>query len=468
MSVVADGKKRNAGHGLGVTVLPEWAQAEGIDQVLDRLQSAGVTAVATSPYVMEPVADGEGSREPPADGGAGKVRLLDRPLWGRRALFVRTAPSFAPDHARYAGLAYQPPEPDALTMREGAVVGRFLEAAKARGMTTHLQVQAAIPPGYRVQFGGPKPADQPLGPDGEPVPGRVDLNASLASPDIRAYGAALLADLAAQYPGVDAIRIDWPEIPPYAFGALFFDFSEHALATAREMGFDPERMRADTLALQQALAGLDDAALGAAGPDALDRALARWPGVADLIAVRRRMVVDLVTQYRAALPNHVALVPQAFPPPFTRLSGFDFAAVGGIADLVGVKLYTMHWPMMLRNWGEAIAAMAPGASGRAIAAALVRLTGTGDPEPDSLEALRYPEPDEPHPASDRAMAEKIRAARAEAGGAPIAAFAHAYGPREDVIRRLRVAWEASDGHVWINRYGYLSDEKFAAMKAVTA
>ncbi len=459
---------RGAARGLGVTVLPEWPQAEGVNAVLDRLQAAGVTAVATSPYVMEPVADGEGSREPPADGGAGAVRLLDRPLWGRRALHVRTAPSFAPNRARYQGLAYQPPEPDALTAREGKLVARFLAAAKARGMTTHMQVQSAIPPGYRVQFGGPLPADQPLGPDGAPVPGRVDLNASLASPDILAYGEAMLADLADQYPDVDAIRIDWPEIPPYHFGALFFDFSPHALAVAEAMGLDGARMRADTVVLLRDLAALDDGALDAAGPDALDRALAARPGVADLLAVRRRMASDLLARYRAALPDHVGLVPQAFPPPFHRLSGFDFAAAGKVADLVGVKLYTMHWPMILRNWGEALAALAPKASGRAIAQALVRLTETGDPAPEGIASLRYPEPDEPHPAGDEAMAGKIRLARAEAGGAPIAAFAHAYGPLEDVIRRLRVAWEASDGHVWINRYGYLSDEKLAALKAVTA
>lgn len=451
----------------GVTVLPEWAQAEGIEAVLDRLEAAGVTAVATSPYVMEPAPDGEGSREPPADGGAGKVRLLDRPLWGKRALSVRTAPSFAPERARYEGLAYQPPEPDALTAREGAIVGRFLAAAKARGMTTHLQVQSAIPPGYRVQFGGAQGADEPLGPDGEPVPGRVDLNASLASPDILAYGAALLSDLAAQYPGIDAIRIDWPEIPPYHFGALFFDFSPHALAFAEGMGIDVERMRADTLALRDELTALDDARLGAASPQMVLETLARHPGVGDLLAVRRAMVKGLLARYRAALPTDVALVPQAFPPPFHLLSGFDFGAAGEWAPLIGVKLYTMHWPMILRNWGEALRALAPAASGGALAAALVRLLDTRDADPDSLEAIRYPEPDEAHPASDRAMADKIRRARKAAGKTPVAAFAHAYGPLDDVVRRTRVAWEASEGNVWLNRYGYLSDEKLAALKEVT-
>lgn len=457
-----------AGRTLGVTVLPEWAQAEGVDAVLDRLQAAGVTALATSPYVMEQVADGEGSREPPADGGAGDVRLLDRPLWGRRDIWVRTAPSFAPNRALYEGLAYQPPEPDALTAREGAVVARFLEAAKARGMTTHLQVQSVIPPGYRVQFGGPRAADQMLGPDNAPVEGRVDANASLASPDVLAYGEAMLADLAAQYPSVDAIRVDWPEIPPYDFGALFFDFSPHALAVAQELGLDTEQMREDTLRVLADLGRLDDAALDGATDAVLDDALAARAGVADLLALRRALSLRLLERYSAALPAGVALVPQAFPPPFNRLSGFDFAAAGRVANTIGVKLYTMHWPMMLRNWGDALALRAPKASGRAIAAALVRLTGTGDPPPSGLADLTYPEPDAAHPASNAAMAAKIRAARADAGTAQIAAFAHAYGPLDDVRRRLAVAWEASGGNMWINRYGYLSDEKLAALPEIAA
>ena len=135
---------------LGVTILPEYIQTEGVDAVLDRLGSAGVTAVTTSPYVMEPADEASGSREPPADAGAGKVRLLDRPLWGKRELFVRTAPSFEPNRALYQGLRYQPSEPTELTRREGDTIARFITAARERGMEVYFQVMAAIPPGYRV------------------------------------------------------------------------------------------------------------------------------------------------------------------------------------------------------------------------------------------------------------------------------------------------------------------------------
>src|SRR6476620_4179010 len=117
---------------IGVTVLPEFLQCEGVDAVLDNLiMQAGATAITTSPYVMEPADEATGVREPPDDAGAGAVRLLDRPLWGKRELFVRTSPSFIPDKRLYRGLRYQPAEPTDLTRREGHVVRDLIRAAQS-------------------------------------------------------------------------------------------------------------------------------------------------------------------------------------------------------------------------------------------------------------------------------------------------------------------------------------------------
>ena len=44
---------------IGVTVMPEHFQVEGVEAVLDNLQRrACVTAIATSPHVMAPMPDG--------------------------------------------------------------------------------------------------------------------------------------------------------------------------------------------------------------------------------------------------------------------------------------------------------------------------------------------------------------------------------------------------------------------------
>jgi hypothetical protein len=65
------------------------------------------------------------------------------------------------------------------------------------------------------------------------------------------------------------------------------------------------------------------------------------------------------------------------------------------------------------------------------------------------------------------MAQKIRNAQAAAGDRPVYAFAHGYGPVADVASRLRTAWEAGAHGMWINRYGYMSDEKLDAVGVIT-
>jgi hypothetical protein len=60
----------------------------------------------------------------------------------------------------------------------------------------------------------------------------------------------------------------------------------------------------------------------------------------------------------------------------------------------------------------------------------------------------------------------IAAARAAAGATPVFAFGHSYGPPDDVAARFRIAWQASGGRVFVNRYGYLSDEKLDAIGAI--
>ena len=118
------------------------------------------------------------------------------------------ASSFAPDLARYQGMAYRPPETDATTRADGPVVGTFLDAAGERGVRTWLQIQATIPPCHRVQFGWPNDADQPLLPDGRAFTGRVDKNASLASADLHAYMRAFVADLWRVHPQIGGFRFD--------------------------------------------------------------------------------------------------------------------------------------------------------------------------------------------------------------------------------------------------------------------
>lgn len=452
---------------LGITVLPEWIQAEGIGPLLDNLQGrAGAHAIATSPYVLAETDEETGGREPPIDAGAGGVRLLDRPLWGKRTLHCRTAPSYAANLDRYDGLRYQPAPADDLTRAEGGKVGDFIKAAKDRGLEVWLQVQSAIPPGYRVQFGGPEADDIPSLPDGTFAQGRVDKNGSLASPHIRAYVSALLGDLAAAYPEADGFRIDWPEYPPYTLDSIFLDFSRHALEAGERLGFDMERMRAEAqLARQHLLTMLTDRDVQSLSLEAFG---GLYPSLADLWRLKREIVASFLHDVRENLPPGKKLAPQAFPPPWSLVSGFDYARAAPESDAIGVKLYTMHWPMMLRFYADAILRGTPGLDSTLLARRLVTLLDTGGVERRALDALHYPEPDEPHPVGQEAQARKIALAQKAAGDCPVYPFAHGYGPLDDFTARATTAWQAGAHGIWVNRYGYLSDEKLELLRRLTS
>ncbi|MEO7650917.1 MAG: hypothetical protein ABIZ80_10660 [Bryobacteraceae bacterium] len=462
----------------GITMMPEWIQHEGIDAVLKNLlERAKATAVAISPYVLEPADEKTGTREPPIDADAGKVRLLDRSLWGKRELFVRAVPSFTPDVRLYKGLRYQPAAVEELTRRQGPVVADFIRAAKSAGLKVYFQVQSAIPPGYRVQFGGPVDVDRPRLPDGRVPPRRVANNASLASTDVRLYGEALIRDLCRAYPQIDGIRVDWPEYPPYFLDDVFLDFSDPAKTAAARLGFPFEAMRRDAGDFYKLLHGrlenrhLEPWAAPDGGRSALLEGLAGRPGLLELTRFKAVLSEELLAGFRSALTSaggaEKELVPNAFPPPFHLASGMDYARAGHHSASISVKLYTMHWPMMLRFYGDAMLKANPGVSEKLLVQALVRWFDIADEGGrERLADWAYPEPGEPHPVGAKAQARKIQEAQASAGSTPVIALAHAYGPLDDFRRRVKVAYEAAGRRVWVNRYGYLSNAKLDAMREV--
>jgi len=459
---------------VGVTVLPEYYQSEGVDRVLDNLKRrVGVSAVATAPYVMAPSDESHGQREPPGDAGAGSVRLLDRALWGKRELYVTTAPSWVPDLRLYKGLLHQPAVPNELTRTEGRKVKEFLRGARAQGLKVYFQIEAASPPGYRWQFGGLRPESQPRLPDGRIPPRRLDSNGSLASPHIRRYTEALIRDLCREYPEIDGIRMDWPEYPPYFLDDVFLDFSDAAKEAANRLGFSFERMRRDAGQLYTLLHGkLTDQHLSGlldrdGGLYAIVDSLNARPGLLELMRFKAVLVDELLAGFRKTLTEaggrEKELIPHAFPPPFSLVSGMDYRLAAKHADAIGVKLFTMHWPVMVRFYGDVLKQANPSVSEKLLVNTLVRCMDIADDGGfDRLADYTYPGPETPHPVGLKAQARKIRQARAAVPQTPIIALAHGYGPLHDYRARLKAAYEAADKRVWVNRYGYLSDEKLDA------
>ena len=463
------------GRFLGITVMPEYIQNETVEGVLSNLtRRARATAVTTSPYVMQPAADPDkGSREPPIDGGAGKVRLLDRNLWGKRELIVETAPSFEHDLTRFRGLRYQPTAPTALTRSQGGLLREFVHTAKGRGLKVYFQVQAAIPPGYRVQFGGPLEDDRPRLASGLLPSRRLANNGSLASTEIRKYTAALIGDVFRAYPELDGIRLDWPEYPPYYLDDCFVDFSAHAQAAAARLGFDFARMRSDVSRLYGDLhGGLTNDGVRSwlardGGRSDLTALFMDRPGVLEFLRFKAALVESFLREMRAAIPPGKEFIAHAFPPPFSLVSGFDFARASPLVDGIAMKLYTMHWPMMLSFYAEQLVNANPKVDETLIVQALAQWMDLADDNRfQTLSDCRYPEPDEPHPVGLGAQARKIAFARRRS--LKVFAVAHGYGPVSDYRQRLEVAWKASGGRVWINRYGYLSDAKLDATGEVTS
>lgn len=462
---------------LNISVMPEYPQSEGVEAVLDQLcDRVGATAITTSPYVMEPSDAPDAGREPPADGTAGSVRLLDRSLWGKRELTVRTAPSFVPDKSLYEGLRYQPSEPDALTEREGKKISEFIDQTKARGLGAYMQVQSAIPPGYKVQFGGPVSEDRSRMPDGSEFEGRVDKNASLASPHVIDYGCALLRDLIQAYPNLDGLRVDWPEYPPYAFESLFFDFSEHAERAAERLGYDFQRMRLHTQGVLDFLLGKMtdgdiDGFLSQSDASFWDL-FAKYPGVHDLRSFKGDLVAGMLQRYAETISDasqgKMDFVVQGFPPPWTQVSGFDVKKVAPHVSGIGVKLYTMHWPMMVRGYADRILKSNRNLSEKNVLQGIFKILDILDEAaPTRVQDVRYPEPDEPHLAGAQAQARKILETRQLAGDTPVYAFSHSYGPMDDFEARMRSAWEASGHRMVVNRYGYMSNEKLDLLGQIT-
>ena len=145
----------------------------------------------------------------------------------------------------------------------------------------------------------------------------------------------------------------------------------------------------------------------------------------------------------------------------------DYARAGRHSASISVKLYTMHWPMMLRFYGDVLHKANPGVSEVLLVKALVQWFDIADDTARTpLADWAYPEPDVPHPVGAKAQARKIREAQASAGATPVIALAHAYGPLDDFRRRVKVAYEAAGRRVWVNRYGYLSNAKLDAMGEV--
>jgi hypothetical protein len=456
---------------LGITTMTPYVQNEGVEAVLENLiERAGATAVATNTSVTAPAPDGEGTFAPPDDAGA-SVRLFDRPLWGKQALWMHSAPGHRARIEFFADTPYKPRPPQPLTEQEGPVIGRFITEAKRTGLKVYIQTNATAPPGLRAE-------DTPRLPDGSIPQGRMAATGSLASEAIRAYNRAWVRDIFTQYPEIDGIRPDWPEYPCYKLDEAFQDFSPHVMAWAKNHGFDFDAIRTDVLAFYRYLHGslrnsdLEDFASPDRGKLAILTLFRRYPGVAEWFRLKAALSNDLLRDWSEAIAEYGGpdkeLSANAFMPPFSYITGLDFAGAASHCASIAPKLYTMHWSLIIKFWGDVLLAANDGLDETLLVRALVNLLDLADSGGGTKIAdYGYPEPDEPHPIPDAPQIRKIRQAMAEANGrAKIYPLVHGYGPLDDYKRRFKLVADSPADGAWINRYGYLSDDKLSATGAL--
>ena len=456
---------------LGITALSPYIQNEGIDGLLTNLiDRAGATAVAINTSVTAPAPEGVGAFQPPIDAGA-SVRLFDRPLWGKQALWLRSAPGHQANLDFFQNSPYKPRPADDLTAAAGPILRDFVTAAQGRGLRVYIQTGATQPPGLR-------PEDTPRLPDGRLPEARMADVGSLASPAIRAWNRAWTQDIFAHYPSIDGIRPDWPEYPCYKLDEAFQDFGEPVRLWAEVHGFDFLRIQREVAAFYRYLHGsltnadLVDFASRDRGKYTILRLYTQFPGVAEWFRLKAALSTDLLRDWRAAITTYGGpekeLSANAFMTPFSYITGLDFAGAAQSCESISPKLYTMHWSLMVKFWGDVLLAKNPGLDETLLVQALVNLLDLAEDEGGTTIAdYGYPEPDEPHPIPNAPQVRKLAQVKAAAGGqAKIYALVHGYGPLDDFRRRLQLVVDSPADGVWINRYGYLSDEKLDVIRNV--
>jgi len=457
---------------LGITVLGDFILSEGVESVLENVQRAGATAVACNPTVTAAAPEGTGSFQPPIDAGS-SPRVFDRPLFGKRSLWVQGGPSYRPNANHYQNSPYGPRKPNELTEQHGAIIGEFIDAALARGLKVYFQIGAVQPSGLRDE-------DRPHIPTGGVSANRMADTGSLASEAIRDYNRAYVLDLLETYPGITGFRIDWPEYPCYTFDEVFHDFSPHVERWAGEHGFDFPQIRQQVADFYTHLRGnlnnsdLSDFAGHDRGKFSLVTLFNRFPRVADWLRMKAALSNDLLRHWREVVDESGDLKKElsanAFMPPYSLVTGLDFRGASEICDAVSPKFYTMHWSLMLKFWGDVMLENNLELDERILVRALVNLMDLADPGEggETIADYGYPNPDEPHPIPNGPQLRKIKQVRLATAGncALLIPLVHGYGPLEDFSRRFRLAAESDVDGLWINRYGYLSDDKLDAVAQI--
>jgi len=449
---------------LGIVLTPSAAQSEGLNCVLDKIAATGASAICFGPSVVAEVGKGRGHRQPPLDID-GFERLLDRPLWGKRELWLKGY-RCSPVHSElFEGTPYRPGGELPPNGVDADLPHKLIEGAHARGLKAHVQTSPTCPPGIALE-------DQFRYVDGS-LPQqdrRVAWQGCLNNPRVRAYAVGLVRDTVRSYSDADGLFLDWAEYTVYDLRDHFGCTCEHCHRQATKLGYDWPRILTDVRATWDWLHSLGSQDLARASriasrPSEFLELLMSRPGWIELLRFKADTVVGLYREFRQAMDIEdcaaMELGANGWCPPFNRSSGMDYRRLADICTSVRPKLFTFHWSAMPRWYGQLLKEWNPDLSERHVLDALVDVFQLQDGlSPRSFAQYHIPGPDELHPAQPMTWRVKMDEVVDQVGArAKCYAYAHSYRPLEQWKRMVAVLRDSPVDGMWVQRYGYLSDAK---------
>lgn len=462
----------------GITITPAELGSEGVDTVLDIIARTGANAITMSTGIQVEAAPGEGVREPSLD-VAGEVRVLDRPLWGRRVVHLRRYAAHPPDPALWRSLPWAPSEVAPPELRVD-YVRQAIDRARDLGLRVHLQLAPYVIPSSQDASDAPS-ADlyRPQRFIGGSHPDAITFTGCLNHPVVRQLGRVRLTEIVRHYADVDGFVFDWVEYPTYFIDKMFTCFCDYCRDEATRLGYDWEQIRSSvrhlwdslhTITPEQVSALIESGDWGdlVAQPEDMQAGFDAW------LDFKIDSVGNAIRDLRAVLDehgaSHVTVSTNEPALPWGRLSGAAFQVEGGPVDVQRIKLYSFHWLMMVRWWTETGltwnrgSAIRPGDLTRATMA-LFGLTLQDEPIEILPEDFGMPGPGKSHNLTPGSYTNRLEGALAlRTDQAPLYPIVHAYRSVEDFASVLAAVRPFSRRGIWIQRYGYLSDEKLAVLR----
>ena len=136
------------------------------------------------------------------------------------------------------------------------------------------------------------------------------------------------------------------------------------------------------------------------------------PRFGEWLHLKAALSVDLLRSWREVIDEFSGerkeLLANAFMPPFSTITGFDFSGASRYCDALSPKLYTMHWSAIVEFWGSVLLNHNPDLDESLLVQTLARLFDLDDEHASrKLSYYRYPKPTEPHPISSEIQSRKI-------------------------------------------------------------